>query len=234
MSVDADGASAEFVVRLSARAASTEDVLADLRETALRLDSTTLTREAYDRYGRFSSSMVVRRVGSWADACTRAGVQTGRPDLGHADDAWMQNIADRWTALGRQPSYGDMRESRFSPEGYAKRYGSWTDALRQFSSWVTSGSDDAAAEVVGSQDHLKPAPAARSRTPSLRLRSRVMQRDRFSCRACGASPSSDPSVVLHVDHVVPFTKGGDTVLDNLQTLCDRCNYGKSDTLEPSR
>jgi 5-methylcytosine-specific restriction endonuclease McrA len=33
---------------------------------------------------------------------------------------------------------------------------------------------------------------------------------------------------LPVDHIKPWTKGRETVMGNLQTLCNRCNIGKSD------
>jgi 5-methylcytosine-specific restriction endonuclease McrA len=55
-----------------------------------------------------------------------------------------------------------------------------------------------------------------------------MQRDHFTCRACGASPAKEAGVELHVDHVVPWSRAGETTLENLQTLCTRCNLGKSD------
>jgi len=67
-----------------------------------------------------------------------------------------------------------------------------------------------------------------SRDINLRLRFKVFLRDHFKCCACGASPAKDPAVVLHVDHILPWSKGGETVLDNLQTLCAKCNLGKSD------
>lgn len=67
-----------------------------------------------------------------------------------------------------------------------------------------------------------------SRKVSDKLRYQVLKRDNFKCCACGASPAKDPSVELHIDHIVPFSKGGETVIDNLQTLCSRCNLGKSD------
>jgi 5-methylcytosine-specific restriction endonuclease McrA len=54
-----------------------------------------------------------------------------------------------------------------------------------------------------------------------------LQRDRFTCCACGASPALSPGVELHVDHIVPWSKGGETGLENLQTLCSVCNLGKS-------
>ena len=69
-----------------------------------------------------------------------------------------------------------------------------------------------------------------SRTISDRMRFLVLKRDNYKCCACGASPAKDPSVVLHVDHIIPWSKGGETTLDNLQTLCSKCNLGKSDTL----
>lgn len=68
---------------------------------------------------------------------------------------------------------------------------------------------------------------ARSRAVSDKLRYAVLKRDHFKCCACGASPAKDPAVELHIDHIVPWSKGGETKPDNLQTLCSRCNIGKS-------
>ena len=67
-----------------------------------------------------------------------------------------------------------------------------------------------------------------SREVNLRLRFRVMQRDSFKCCLCGTSPAIDPSVILHVDNILPYSKGGETTMDNLQTLCSKCNLGKGD------
>ena len=63
-----------------------------------------------------------------------------------------------------------------------------------------------------------------------KLRYQVLKRDNFKCCLCGASPAKDPSVELHLDHIIPWSKGGKTTLDNLQTLCSKCNIGKSDLL----
>lgn len=61
------------------------------------------------------------------------------------------------------------------------------------------------------------------------LRYNVLKRDNFKCVICGAS--SDDGAKLHVDHIIPVSKGGKTVMSNLQTLCDRCNLGKSNKLD---
>lgn len=60
-----------------------------------------------------------------------------------------------------------------------------------------------------------------------RLRFRILVRDRFRCVYCGAK-SSDPGVVLHVDHVKPRSQGGSNDPSNLVSSCKPCNEGKSD------
>lgn len=56
------------------------------------------------------------------------------------------------------------------------------------------------------------------------LRYQVLERDRICC-SCGRGPGQD-GAKLHVDHILPYSLGGLTVLDNLQVLCNRCNLGK--------
>lgn len=58
------------------------------------------------------------------------------------------------------------------------------------------------------------------------LRYDVLKKDNFTCRFCGASAKND-GVKLEVDHILPVSKGGKTEINNLQTLCERCNRGKS-------
>ncbi len=62
---------------------------------------------------------------------------------------------------------------------------------------------------------------------NLRMRFLVMKRDNFKCCMCGRSPATTPGLELHIDHIKPWSKGGETVIDNLQTLCSDCNLGKS-------
>lgn len=62
------------------------------------------------------------------------------------------------------------------------------------------------------------------------LRYDIMKRDGFRCRICGASQAQ--GAALHVDHIVPVSKGGKTIESNLRTLCDMCNLGKSDKYDP--
>ena len=58
------------------------------------------------------------------------------------------------------------------------------------------------------------------------LRYDILKRDKGRCVLCGAS--AEDGVKLHVDHILPVSKGGKTTPSNLRTLCDRCNLGKKD------
>ncbi len=68
-----------------------------------------------------------------------------------------------------------------------------------------------------------------SRAVPLGLRYHVLERDGGACVACGAA--ANEGALLHVDHIVPHSLGGLTVLANLQTLCCDCNLGKGNRSE---
>jgi 5-methylcytosine-specific restriction endonuclease McrA len=63
----------------------------------------------------------------------------------------------------------------------------------------------------------------------LGVRWKVFERDGFKCVACGKSAAD--GAVLHVDHIIPRSKGGKDRLDNYQTLCELCNIGKGNSSE---
>lgn len=58
------------------------------------------------------------------------------------------------------------------------------------------------------------------------LRKAVMERDNYTCQMCGKYMPDE--VGLHIDHIIPVSKGGKTELSNLQVLCSKCNGNKSD------
>lgn len=94
------------------------------------------------------------------------------------------------------------------------------------SSWIVLPDREAAKEWMtvpsvpsasSSQDPRGP------RTAGTRLRFKVFRRDGYTCQYCGRRA---PEFPLHVDHIVPWSKGGATTLDNLRTACSQCNLGK--------
>ena len=58
------------------------------------------------------------------------------------------------------------------------------------------------------------------------LKKFILERDDYTCQACGASLHNDFNLKLEVDHIVPISKGGKTDPSNLQTLCRKCNRSK--------
>ena len=55
------------------------------------------------------------------------------------------------------------------------------------------------------------------------LRRRVIDRDGYRCVYC----DEDLTITeLHLDHVIPESKGGPTTVDNLQVTCRKCNTAK--------
>jgi 5-methylcytosine-specific restriction endonuclease McrA len=51
----------------------------------------------------------------------------------------------------------------------------------------------------------------------------VMARDHYACQYCGTQPGK---ACLTIDHVVPRSRGGDTVWENVVTACGVCNRRK--------
>ena len=61
------------------------------------------------------------------------------------------------------------------------------------------------------------------------LRKEVFKRDNYTCKECGAKKSE--GATLHIDHIIPISKGGTDELSNLQTLCSDCNLNKSNIIQ---
>jgi len=77
----------------------------------------------------------------------------------------------------------------------------------------------------------KPSPeiAAERQKLTKAMRYEVLARDGYRCCICGRNASDD--VKLHVDHIIPVSKGGKTEMSNLRTLCADCNLGKGAKME---
>lgn len=79
------------------------------------------------------------------------------------------------------------------------------------------------------EEHQRGFITEQRRLMSDSLRYDVLRRDNFRCQLCGSSAKD--GVKLHVDHILPVSKGGKTEMSNLRTLCERCNLGKGAKIE---
>lgn len=217
------GSSFEFS-RVSGLPVSDTDLLGDLRRIAGELHKATVGQKEYRRLGRFDDTTVSRRFGSWNKSLEAAGLDLAN-SMNLSDEQLFENILALWSHYGRQPRRRELAlpPSRVSQSPYLRRFGSWSAALAAFTDFANGAAVESATTLDG------PAPRRGRRTPrdpSLRLRFRVLQRDRFACCACGASPARSPGIELHVDHILAWSSGGETTFENLQTLCEACNLGK--------
>lgn len=57
----------------------------------------------------------------------------------------------------------------------------------------------------------------------------ILRRDNYTCKKC--CRVADYNLSMHVDHIIPLSKGGDNSEENLQTLCVDCNLSKGNMLE---
>lgn len=220
------------------KGASPDALIADIQTVARKLNAETLTSSEYDLHGKYNHNSVVRTFNSWDSALHLAGLNGTGFHRNISEPELMENIEKMWTLLGRQPTCNDIK-SGFSAYGikvYFNRYGSWNNALKRFIEWINEdGNNDTIQAETAYAVQDAPAIAVKpvhntKREINLRLRFNVMRRDNFKCCICGATPATNPTIELHIDHIVPWSKGGETMLDNLQTLCSNCNLGKSDIL----
>jgi hypothetical protein len=203
-------------------AVSDDKLLDDMRRVASEYGAGSLSRPLYQCHARYSHTTVTKRFGSWNAALRAAGLPVLN-EMNVADDNLFRNVEQLWVRLGRQPRKRELVAplSTYSEGPYIRRFGSWRKALEAFVHWAESSSELDIEPLRGEYGRRKT-----SRDPNSALRWRVANRDGFRCRHCGKSPAMNPGVTLHIDHIVPWSQGGETVIDNLQTLCSECNIGK--------
>lgn len=216
------------------------DFIADVIAVAKKLEQYTVTQQDYSQHGKYHVSTLTRRFKSWFTVLEKAGLNPARSPFDIQDELLFKNLAAVWIKLGRQPSHRDMKAplSKHGGSTYIRHFGTWMDALRKFIEYENAEFkedeeiekekliDNVAEQTVEPQTVQKD-----TRSISLRLRFSVFLRDGFRCTACGKSPVTNPGVELHCDHILPWSKGGKTNIDNLKTLCSDCNLGKGNMTE---
>lgn len=196
------------------------DLVSDLIKVSELLGKAPTMAE-YNSHGNFETSVFVRRFGSWNNALSRVGLNVNNRQWTEIE--LLENIKSVWEQLGKQPTRRDMDKkeiSKISSGAYLRVYKTWLNALLTFEKYMSNKNLDA--NIEESKVSHKT-----TRDINLRLRYLILKRDNFKCCICGRSPATTPNLELHIDHIKPWSKGGETVIENLQTLCSDCNLGKS-------
>lgn len=201
-----------------------EELISDIIRVSRIIGSKTVTQKTYALNGLYDVSTITRHFESWNKALEKAGLKSGNI-INYSDEELFENILNIWQFKGKQPVRKDLAfyPSKISQSPYNRRFHSWISAIKEFVNYANRNDIDIKVNDCDERNVV----CSTGRDPSLRLRYQVLSRDNFSCRKCGASPAKDVAVTLHIDHIIPWSKGGLTTLSNLQTLCSKCNLGKS-------
>jgi hypothetical protein len=195
------------------------DLLADLLAVSRRLGREKVSVNDYQTFGRYSFRTHMRRFDSWTKALAKVGLRPA-----HYRNVSAKALLRDLKRAARKGKSLKITVHRYQANG---KYNIKT-AYRHFGKWQHAVA--AAGLMPGCDRKLAGQPARGPRIVNATLRFKVMQRDHFRCLGCGRSPATELGVRLQVDHIVPWSKGGATVLENLQTLCDVCNIGKRDSV----
>ncbi len=208
------------------------ELISDIQRVSRYIKKKSVTIEEYNEYGKYNSSTLQRRFGSWFVVLEKAGLNKTR-SLGITNEEYFQNLRECWEKLGRQPKYIEMKKpfSSYVAGAYEYRFGTWRKALKAFIFYINNDNSEKIDDNIKNQKNdLKIKNVQRNykknRNISSALRFRILLRDGFTCCKCGKSPLKEKNVELHVDHIIPYSKGGETIPENLETKCSICNLGK--------
>ena len=214
----------KFEVKKVNRNIPNEELLADVKNIASTYGLITMSQDIYVQYGKYHPTTLIRRFGSWFKVLELCDLKPSRSRINIPNEELFANIEHIWLTLGRQPKYSDIQKplSLFSVGTYEQLFGSWYNALDAFVLYMSEEESTIKPNVRINKDGIK---HTTKREPSARLKVQVLMRDGNRCRLCGVE-CNDGLHNIHFDHIIPWSKGGETTLENLQVLCSDCNLAK--------
>jgi hypothetical protein len=212
-----------------------EEIINELQRVAKSLNKNSLTTTDLDKVSKvISASTIANRFGSWTNGLKAANLTIHKKGRRHCELDYFDNMLKVWTHYGRQPKYQemDLPPSVITSGAYESKWGKWSNALLAFIEYVNKDKIEEDIIIEEKQHFNKKElenkiEKRNSRGIPIGLRYRIFVRDRFRCVKCGRSPATDLNCEIHIDHIIPISKEGKTVLENLQTTCKECNLGKS-------
>lgn len=218
----------KFKLNIYHRNTTDDELLEDLKQVSVKLGIDKITAEKYHQYGKYSKNTFLRHFGGWNKALEKAGLKA-TIKFNNSKIELFENIEDLWIKLGRQPFYKDLHRplSKFSAGPYERRFGSWRKALEAFVEFINSDEieipEQAGTETKEEIPQKEIYKHKTKRNISERLKVQVLMKDGNKCKLCGIKVTGEN---IHFDHIKPWSKGGETVLENLQVLCAKHNLAK--------
>jgi len=217
----------EYIVN-KRKSPTVDEILEDIKQVMTKLGKTTLTIREYNEKGSYHSSTAIRRMGTWNEILKKLNATTSV--IYHEDIDLLDNIKKVWLQKGMQPTRRDMDNkawSSISSGAYLRHFGSWYNALDKFVEYINNDDEDSLIDINESNTDSSGIKHKTKREPSDRLKVQVLIRDGNKCKICGVV--CDGGIhKMHFDHIIPWSKGGETTLENLQVLCSACNEAMGD------
>ena len=199
---------------------SDEEIIEDVLSVKRKLGVDLLTGEEYYHNGKFKKKAIEKHFGTWGKLMDKLGMEKTAVHVKHSTQELFGIMKSIWDEKGCRPSMSEfLRRSGHTKKYILARFKSWTEFLRQFLEYANNGGVSMPTVVTAKK-------TIGSRVVSPKLRYKVMKRDNWTCVLCGVRRTKENNVQLHVDHIIPYSKGGETVLSNLRTLCSTCNLGR--------
>ncbi len=228
---------------------SKEKIIGELEKVAKVFKYIEFGKRDFAKFGNISATTVENEFGTWRKGLAALKEHLRKKDLTltprkipynrtYSDEELFKEMDRVWTKLKHRPSRNEWEvfPPKISYGTYRHRFNGWQNACLKFIEYkmgtnilvdnepVINSKDS---QQHRSKDDYKNKEGS-TRTVPLNIRLKVLNRDAYRCVFCGRSPATDIGVKLHIDHKTPFSKGGKSTFDNLQTLCQDCNLGKSD------
>lgn len=199
-----------------------------------------VSRNDLEKYGKVHYETIKRKFGGLIEALIFAKLiseSDKKKKYGRVTkEELFKEIGRMWeltlSKYGRRPFIKDFKDnSILAPWLWESHFGSFRKALAAYLSWEQANideqeiGDDPVSDIgpVINQQKNKSLFIRRTIPPGLRWR--VLSRDNYKCTVCGKDPKNY-QITLEVDHIIPWSEGGQTEMDNLRTLCSKCNLGK--------
>ncbi len=121
----------KYEVKINARNISKEDIIADIKNVAKKYNKNTLTTTEYNLYGKYHSSTIIRKFGSWIKALSSAELEImpGQRNNIEKEDVIkdIMSLSQKYNPLSLSvyKTYGN-----YTSNVIVRHFGSWNNALK--------------------------------------------------------------------------------------------------------
>lgn len=194
------------------------EIIEDFNKIKNQLNKETITfKEYHENGGKYGMKAIRLHFKSYTEFLKQLGLPLNYIGKPISKYEILDIVIDLWNKKGSQPTLQDFCNTNHTKKIIISNFGTWMNCLNEAILYAKSHNK----QIYTIYKHTT------SREISKGLKYDIMKRDNFKCVICGRTPANVPGLTLDVDHIKAWTNGGETIPENLRTLCSDCNSGKS-------